>query len=139
RIDEALKACRKRRNELATEAAGIEQGLGEREPLVAERDAAKAALVEAHSQVEAATTELKSASQAAADAAEALQHLAAAKQKVDEVSTTLRLAEADAVRISAEREQVVTELDAATAAAARVEAADAQLAALPALRVQKED
>lgn len=139
RIDEALKACRKRRNELATEAAGIEQGLGEREPLVAERDAAKAALVEAHSQVEAATTELKSASQAAADAAEALQHLAAAKQKVDEVSTTLRLAEADAVRISAEREQVVTELDAATAAAARVEAADAQLAALPALRVQKEE
>ncbi len=34
-IDVALKACRKKKAELATERRGIEMGLGEREPLVA--------------------------------------------------------------------------------------------------------
>lgn len=138
KIDEALKTCRKRKNELAAERQGIEAGLGEREPL------AKAVL-EADVEVRAAQRfeadqkeEVKKAEEVLEVAAGVLQGSLQEAEQHNEMSALLR--EIETVKASREqqKEGVAGDLSRARAAAKDVEAAQGELAKLPGLRDERD-
>lgn len=138
KIDEALKTCRKRKNELAAERQGIEAGLGEREPL------AKAVL-EADVEVRAAQRfeadqkeEVKKAEEVLEVAAGVLQGSLQEAEQHNGLSAVLREAEARKVSHEKEEQRILSELAQARGAAQAVEAAQGELAKLPGLRDERD-
>lgn len=138
RIDDALKAVRKRKGELARERAGIEEGLGRREPLEEQLQAAEARLAEAREE-HAARERLAAAAEATRrEADEALQAAEAAKEAHD---VQLRAAE------NAENALKAAELDIETLtnraqqqeeAVARLTEAEPRLERIPDLREERD-
>lgn len=112
-IDEALTACRKRKNELAHEVAGMSQGLGDREGLEGElgsaRDAVAAATVE-HESADAERTAARVAAETATSRLRELEHVKAEHHRMTSDRTSARASEETAAGEVARLEEGLGEI-----------------------------
>lgn len=138
KIDEALKTCRKRKNELAAERQGIEAGLGEREPLAKAVSDADAELLAADQYTKDMKADVQTQAKVLEEETAALARWDEKKERHDGLSAVLR--EADARKSAHEREEkrIVSDLAQARGAAKDVEAAQGELAKLPGLRDERD-
>lgn len=137
RIDDGLKLCRVRLNDLKNQVAGLSAGLGEREPLVAEHAEAAAAILSAtacHAEA------VRDATKAGREAAEASESLAASEERRTRlVAAQAQASAAKQASEAAGREvaRVVLQLEEAARAGGRVKAGEPYLAPLPTLLEQE--
>jgi len=140
RIDEALKACRERKNTIATEVEGVRAGLGDRAPLQAQHIQA----IEAVDRVE--IEEMPAVARAAKEA-EAAHHSAAESLRLSDVrrqrhaELTGRLEESGRLVDEAEGsiEKLERGIQEARAARATIDAAEGRLSQLPTWRAEREE
>jgi exonuclease SbcC len=140
RIDEALKACRERKNAIATEVEGVRAGLGDRAPL----EAGHIQAIEAVDRVE--IEEMPAVARAAKEA-EAAHHSAAESLRLSDVrrqrhaELTGRLEESRRLVDEAEGsiEKLEQGMQQAREARARVDAAEGRLSQLPTWRAEREE
>lgn len=92
RIDDAIKACRKRKAALSEELRGFDLGLGDREPLVAAVERAKERLVERKERVRDASIEYERSKEALADAEAAWTKEDKAKAEHDQLQRDVKQA-----------------------------------------------
>lgn len=140
RIDEALKACRERKNAIATEVEGVRAGLGDRAPL----EAGHTQAIEAVDRVE--IEEMPAVARAAKEA-EAAHHSAAESLRLSDVrrqrhaELTGRLEESRRLvdEAAGSIEKLEQGMQQAREARALVGAAEGRLSQLPRWRAERED
>lgn len=109
-IDEALKACRSRKNSLATEAAAIQTGLGEREPLAAEVAEARDTRETASASLHESKTRLADVEAEKAAAVEAWSALEAVREGIRKIRQNRALAVQEQTRAREEAGRVRSEI-----------------------------
>lgn len=138
RIDDALKACRARRNDLKTEAGGLREGLGDREPLVHDRDAARAAERGARGQLEVRAARRDALREEYGAVAAKLEASQATAERHRQLKEDQRAAVREQEAAEKAVHDVVEQLHAAVLAQRKVDAAAGDLARLPAARTERE-
>ena len=138
RIDRALEACRRRKNDLARERDGLAAGLGERDPLAAD-------VVVAQQAVTHAKDAWRDASDTAAvrqiddrDVKQALAGSTARKEAHDTAEQRRVQAEADATAARRDLDRIRAELDDAHRSRAQLTEQEALLEPLAALRAERD-
>lgn len=139
RVDEALKRCRDRKNDLTRELMGVEAGLGERGPLQAEYDAAVAASEQAVTHGQEVREALAIATQEAADAAEEAAASEARWRRWGDLVQRQNHADEQAQHARAGLTATERDLEAAHHARAQLAEKEPALAALPNLRTEREE
>ena len=138
KIDDGLKLCRKRKAALAQEMAGIEAGLGPREPVLASSSTALVAVSTALSTVAHATATAETVTSAATDARTALTVSEVVRVRHDALGREIHQEEQAGQRAAAALAGLAKKLQEADAAKGRLDAAAAQLATLPALGAERD-
>ncbi len=138
RIDRALKSLRRRKNELASEREGLAVGLGERSPLLEERDSAAAAVASASDACHTASVAIGAATAEAWQASEALATSTARKDAHDAAARRLDTAQADCRSARIEIDRLNVELTDAHAARAALAAEQVELQKIPGLRTERD-
>lgn len=138
RIDRALEACRKRKNELARERDGLAAGLGEREPLEQDVATAREERDEADWVAGNAGDAHEDALAAAGDANDALDASAERKAAHDAAERRRVEAEANARAARQESERLTAEFDQAHEARAELLRREAELRPLDGLRAERD-
>lgn len=140
RIDDALKACRERKNAIGTELEGVRAGLGDRAPLEAERTQSMAAWQEIEQHDMPRAVQAAQAAEAAATAAtEALAASDLRRRRHEDLTGRLESAHHHATEAESSIEALDRGIAEARAARARVDAEDGRLQQLPVLRAERED
>lgn len=139
RIDEALKACRSKKNDLGREREGLAAGLGERAPLEKELEdaAGRAEFVLGQAQDLAGAAAEAGARVEETDAR--LARLEEAKRRRDELVRDRGAAARNAADVCADLESVRADLARAKEAAAKLERVEPKLAKLPALHERRDE
>lgn len=138
RIDEALAACRKRKNELARERDGLQAGLGEREPLAEEVETSTAEVTARESEAQEAGVLAIAASEAAAVALAALEASEKRRVEQDALQATIRQTESQIATADRELERLAGDLLIAEDAAKVAKHTETLVAPLPGLRAERE-
>lgn len=138
RIDEALTACRKRKNELSSEVEGMDAGLGSRSMLVEVVDAAAAEVLTWESTLEANRERLQQA-EAAFSTAEVERNTSDARATEHrKLQAAQGQAEKERFAAAAEIERLQERLDATEKAKARIKEAEPELIQLQGLREKRD-
>jgi exonuclease SbcC len=136
RVDEALAKCRRRKSEIARELDGLRQGLGDREPIAAERDGALVEVSRWETEVETAAAALEEARTAEAATAAALAESDARRREHDRLVLEHDKAGLLAESAAKEVDRLAEELRAAEAAAETAAKAREESAPLPVLSAE---
>jgi len=134
RVDEALRACRARKNTLATEREGLEAGLGPREPLEQTVAEASDGIEKALAAAGDANDRLDEATGIAGDANDRLAESTTRKEKYETLRRQQEQAGRDQSTALEELKTLGERIARAGEAVERIADAEAQLAALPELR-----
>jgi len=137
-IDDALKACRKKKSELSVEMTGLQAGLGERGPLDDACVRATTATRAAKAEAESSTGEYEKRKFIHSQKADELAGLITKKDQHDALTLNWTDAEKDRVRAIEEKGRLLKLLDAAREAGFAVAAAAEDLAALPGLQDERD-
>lgn len=139
RIDEALSACRDRKNSLRSELQGMREGLGDREPLEQELEAAHEHRSQVEEQKESADHAVSTSRAEFSEARDALESSREEMERHQELSRQARQAQQEATEAGKEMERVESALEEARGARETFQERRNEVADLPDLRQERDD
>lgn len=138
RVDDAVKAAREAKNDMARERGGLAAGLGEREPLATDLADASEALQQAHAARETASAAWRAADEQLKAAQQRLARASEQRDEHERLTREIRAAEREVEEACAQHERLAARLEEAEAARARLAEHEEEVGRLPALRRERD-